>query len=67
MCTIANTTSACTGNYGSVVIARKKRQLYFGRIVRKKTSNCGIPNSYLAHSKLYTKTAYDWVSSVVQP
>ena len=67
MCTIANTTSACTGNYGSAVIARKKRRLYFGGIVSKKTSNCGVANSYLAHSKLYTKAAYDWVSSIVQP
>ena len=67
MCTIANTTSACTGNFGSAVVARKKRQLYFGGIVSKKTSKCGVPNSYLAHSRLYTKTAYDWVSSVVHP
>ena len=66
-CTVTNTTSACTGNYGSAVIARKKRRLYFGGIVSKKTSNCGVANSYLAHSKLYTKAAYDWVSSIVQP
>ena len=67
MCIIANTTSACTGNYGSAVIARKRRWLYFGGIVSKKTSKCGVANSYLAHSKLYTKLAYDWISSVVQP
>ena len=38
MCTIANATSACTSNYGSAVIAKKKRRLFFGGIVSKKTS-----------------------------
>ena len=67
MCTIANTTSACTGNYGSAVVARGKNIMYFGGIVSKTTSVCGSTNSYLAHSKLYTKVAYDWIASVIQP
>ena len=67
MCTIANTTSACTGNYGSAVIARRKKKLFFGGIVSTKTSKCGVDKSYVAHSKLYTKVAYEWVSSIVQP
>ena len=67
MCTMANTTSACTGNYGSAVIARKRNKIYFGGIVSKVTSVCGATNSYLAHSKLYAKTTLNWVKSITQP
>ena len=66
MCTVANTTSACTGNYGSAVVARDKNIMYFGAIVSRMTSVCGATNSYLAHSKLFTKTAFQWVVSTTQ-
>ena len=66
MCTVANTTSACTGNYGSAVVTRDKNTMYFGAIVSRMTSVCGATNSYLAHSKLFTKTAFQWVVSTTQ-
>ena len=66
MCTVANTTSACTGNYGSAVVAGRKNTMYFGAIVSKMTSMCGATKSYLAHSKLFTKTAFEWVVSTTQ-
>ena len=66
MCTVANTTSACIGNYGSAVVARDKNTMYFGAIVSKVTSVCGATDSYLAHSRLFTKAAFQWVVSTTQ-
>jgi len=67
MCTVANTTSACTGNYGSAVITRKNNKIHFGGIVSKVTSKCGATNSYLAHSRLHAKPTFNWVRSITQP
>ena len=66
MCTIANTTSACTGNYGSAVVSRKGNTMYFGAIVNKVTSMCGTPNSYLAHSKIFPKEVIEWINDMIQ-
>ena len=66
MCTIANTTSACIGNYGSAIVTSNEGIMYFGGIVSKVTSVCGATKSYLAHSKLYTKVAFRWVKSIIK-
>ena len=66
MCTVADTTAACTGNYGSAVVARKRNNMYLGGIVNKMTSVCGAPDSYLAHSKLYYKEAFEWIKTITR-
>lgn len=66
MCTIANASSACTGNYGSAVVARSKKAVYFGGIMSRSTLVCGAANSYLAHSKLYAQVAFDWITSTIR-
>ena len=66
MCTIANTTSACTGNYGSAVVSRKGNTMYFGGIVNKATAVCGAPGSYLAHSKISSKEVFEWINTITK-
>ena len=66
ICTIANTTSACTGNYGSAVVSRKENTMYFGGIVNKVTTMCGAPGAYVAHSKTFAKEVFEWISAITQ-
>ena len=66
MCTIANTTSACTGNYGSAVVSSEGNTMYFGAIVNKATAVCGAPSSYVAHSKTFNKEVFEWINTVTQ-
>ena len=66
VCTIANTTSACTGNYGSAVVAMRRNTMFFGGILNKMTSVCGAQDSYLAHSKLYEKEVFEWIDTITE-
>ena len=68
MCTIANTTSACTGNYGSGLITKDDdNKILLGGIVNRVTKVCGDKDSYVAHTRLSTKVATKWIRSVIQP
>lgn len=66
ICTLANTTSSCIGNYGSAVVSSDEDTLYFGAIVGRSTSECGVTGSYIAHSRLFAKDAFDWISNVTK-
>ena len=66
ICTVANTTEACRGNYGSAVIAQHGHyKLILGGVVSKRTKMCGTTKSYLAHSKTYSKLFINWIKTIV--
>ena len=68
MCTIANTTSACTGNYGSGLITKDDdNKILLGGIVNRATKVCGGKDSYIAYTRLGTKVATKWIRSITQP
>ena len=68
MCTVANTTSACTGNYGSGLITRDDdNKILLGGIVNRATKVCGDKDSYVAHTRLYTKEVITWIRDIIQP
>ena len=66
ICTLANTSEACRGNYGSAVIAHHGQyKLTLGGVVSKRTKMCGTTRSYLAHSKTYSKRFIDWIKTIM--
>ena len=66
ICTVANTTKACRGDYGSAVIAQHGRyRLILGGVVSKRTKMCGTTKSYLAHSKTYSKRFINWIKTIM--
>ena len=68
ICTIANTTSACTGDYGSGLITTDNdNEILLGGIVSRSTKVCGHQNSYIAHTRLNTKVVTKWVRGIIQP
>ena len=68
MCTIANTTSACTGNYGSGLITKDDdNKILLSGIVNRATKVCGGKDSYIAYTRLGTKVATKWIRSITQP
>ena len=68
MCTVANTTSACTGNYGSGLITKDDdNKILLGGIVSRATKVCGDKDSYIAHTRLYTKEVINWIRDIIKP
>ena len=67
MCTIANTTKACTGNYGSGLITQDDdNKVLLGGIASRSTKVCGSKGSYVAHTRLYTKEVIQWIRGIIQ-
>ena len=67
ICTIANTTSACNGNYGSAVVSLGKRnKLYLTAVLSKSTRSCGTDQSYLAHSKTRNLDFINWHNNITE-
>jgi len=65
ICTNANTTSACNGNYGSAVISLgKKNKIYLTAVVSKSTRFCGTDQSFLAHSKTRNIDFINWYNNI---
>ena len=65
ICTMANTTSACIGNYGSAVISvDKNSKLLLSAVVSKSTKSCGTIRSFLVHSKTKNIDFINWHNNI---
>ena len=64
ICTMANTTSACSGNYGSAVITNTKNKLFLTAVVSKSTKSCGTDRSFLIHSKTRNLNFIKWINNI---
>ena len=61
ICTMANTTSACIGNYGSAAVSfDKNNNLFLRAVVSKSTKSCGTDQSFLVHSKTKNVDFINW-------
>ena len=65
ICTRANTTSACRGNYGSAVITQNEDELLFSAVVSKSTKSCGTDQSFLIHSKTRNRSFLQWSDEII--
>jgi len=65
ICTIANTTRACRGNYGSAVITQNENDLFLSAVVSKTTKSCGTDQSFLIHSKTRNKDFLRWSDKII--
>ena len=65
ICTKANTTKACKGNYGSAVITQNENELFLSAVVSKSTKSCGTDQSFLIHSKTRNKEFLEWSDEII--
>ena len=65
ICTTANTSIACNGNYGSGVIVISDSKLVLAAVVSKRTTSCGSDHSFIYHSKIRNAQFIEWSNNIL--